>query len=254
MKLSLPLERTYKKNKSFSMQSFAMILMCGWLVCPADAAEWSGKGEFGLVVARGNSETETLNLGLQFERKSKKWRNSLKVTALRASDEGELNAERYTLGYKSGYNFDERSYLFGALRYDQDEFSSYDYQASVSLGYGRQLLDSEAHQLTMEIGPGLRRSEPDDPLADTETNVIGRLSADYAWTISETASLTNGLLVEAGSDNTFAENELALNVTINSRFALKLSGAVRHNTDVDPGVEKTDTLTTANLVYKFGEQ
>ncbi|NBD95765.1 MAG: DUF481 domain-containing protein [Gammaproteobacteria bacterium] len=236
------------------MQSFAMILMCGWLVCPADAAEWSGKGEFGFVMARGNSETETLNLGLQFERKSEKWRNDLKLTALRASDEGELNAERYTLGYKSGYNFNAKSYLFGAIRYDQDEFSSNDYQASLSIGYGRQLLDTDSQQLSVEIGPGVRRSEPNDPLRKTETNVIGRLSSGYAWTISETASLTNDLLVEAGSDNTFAENELALNVAINSRFALKLSGAVRHNTDVDPGVEKTDTLTTANLVYKFGEQ
>jgi putative salt-induced outer membrane protein len=254
MRLSVFAERPNNKNKTSFMQSFAVILMCGWLVCPADAAEWSGKGEFGLVVARGNSETETLNLGLQFERKSEKWRNSLKMTALRASDDGELNAERYTLGYKSGYNFNEKSYLFGALRYDQDEFSSFDYQASLAVGYGRQLLDNDTHKLSVEIGPGVRRAEPVDPLEGTETNVIGRLSSDYAWTISETAALTNSLLVEAGSDNTFAENELALNVAINSRFALKLSGAVRHNTEVDPGVEKTDTLTTANLVYKFGEQ
>jgi len=236
------------------MQSFAMILMCGWLVCPADAAEWSGKGEFGLVVSRGNSDTETLNLGLDFERKSKKWRNHLGLTALRASDDGDLNAERYTLSYKSGYNFNEQSYLFGALRYDQDEFSSNDYQASLSIGYGWQALDNEIHRLSMEIGPGVRRTAPKDPLKATDTNVIGRVSGDYAWTLSETADLTNNLLVEAGSDNTFAENELALNVAINSRFALKLAGAVRHNTNIDSDVDKTDTLTTANLVYKFGEQ
>jgi putative salt-induced outer membrane protein len=252
-RLSLAVGRNDNKNKASFMQSFAMILLCGWFVCPADAAEWSGKGEFGLVIARGNSETETLNLGLQFERMSEKWRNDLKLTALRSSDSGDLNAERYTLGYKSGYNFNEKSYLYGALRYDQDEFSSNDYQASMSVGYGRQLLDSETHQLTMEVGPGVRRTAPNDPLESTETNVIGRLSTDYAWAISDTADLTNVLLVEAGSNNTFAENELSLNVAINSRFALKLSGAVRHNTDVDADVEKTDTLTTANLVYKFGE-
>lgn len=254
MEMSLSARRRPNKKKVFFMQSFAMILMCGWLVCPAVAAEWSGKGELGLVIARGNSETETLNLGLQFERKSEKWRNQLKITALRAEDEGQLNAERYTLGYKSRYNFSEKSYLYGAARYDQDEFSSYDYQASLSTGYGRQILDTDTHELSMEIGPGVRRARPDDPLEGSETNVIGRLSGDYAWTISETAALTNTLLVEAGSNNTFAENELALNVAINSRFALKLSGAVRHNTEVDPGVKKTDTLTTANLVYKFGDK
>ena len=246
--------RKCNKSKTIPMQSFAIIFLCGWLVCPAEAAEWSGKGEFGLVVARGNSETETLNLGLQFKRQAEKWRNSLDLSALRSSDDGDLNAERYTLGYKSGYSFNEESYLFGALRYDQDEFSSYDYQTSLSVGYGRQLLASDTHELSLEIGPGVRRAEPKDPLQTSETNMIGRLSSDYAWIISETASLSNSLLVEAGSNNTFAENELALNVAINSRFALKLSGAVRHNTDADPGVEKTDTLTTANLVYNFGEK
>lgn len=228
-----------------------MILMCGWLVCPANASEWSGVGEFGFVAARGNSTTDTLNLGLQFERQSDNWRNRLRLSALRATDDGTLNAERYTGSYKSGYNFSERSYLFGVLRYDKDRFSSYDYQSSLSIGYGRQLLATETHDLSIELGPGVRRSVPRDA-GPSETNVIGRLSADYVWTLSDAANLSNAFLVEAGSNNTFAENELALVSNLNSRFALKLAFAVRHNTDVEPAVKRTDTLTTANLVYTFG--
>lgn len=239
-------------HKKRFMTSLATALMCGWLVCPAQAADWTGKGEFGLVVSRGNSDTETLNLGLEFQRESEKWRNALNLTALRASDDGERTAERYTLGYKSDYKFNEISYLFGALRYDRDEFSSYEYQASFSVGYGRQLLDSESQQLSLEFGPGIRRTEEADT-GMTDTSIIGRFSADYAWTISESAEFTDNLLVEAGSENTFAENKAAINVAINSRFALKFAVAVRHNTDVEPGREKTDTLTTANLVYKFTE-
>lgn len=244
------IEAINKNNKRFFMSSLATALMCGWLVCPAEAAEWNGKGEFGLVVSRGNSDTETLNLGLEFERESKTWRNRLNLTALRASDDGQRSAERYTLGYKSDYKFDEVSYLFGVLRYDRDEFSSYDYQASFSIGYGRQLLDTESHQLNLELGPGVRRTREADT-GMTETNAIGRFSTAYAWKISDSAEFTDDFLVEAGSDNTFAENKAAINVAINSRFALKFSVAVRHNTDVEPGREKTDTLTTANLVYKF---
>lgn len=240
---------THNKKPKF-MSPLAMALMCGWLVCPAEAAEWEGTGEFGLVVSRGNSDTETLNLGLEFQRESEKWVNRLNLTALRTSDDGERTAERYTLGYKSDYKFNDISYLYGVLRYDQDDFSSYDYQASFAIGYGRNLLDTERQQLSLEIGPGVRRSEDADTGA-TETNIIGRFSADYAWTISESAEFTDDLLIEAGSNNTFAENKAAINVAINDRFALKFALAVRHNTDVDPGREKTDTLTTANLVYKF---
>lgn len=251
--LSLTAEPGASSVKVSFMHSMAMVLLCGWLVCPAQASDWSGKGEFGLVFARGNSDTETLNLGLEFERETETWRNHLRATALRSSDDGELNAERYTLAYKSGYNLDEVSYLLGAARYDRDEFSSFDYQASASVGYGRELLGGETHRLTVEFGPGVRWSEP-KATGSAESELIGRLSGDYAWTLSETANLSNVLLVEAGSDNTFAENETALNVAINSRFALKIALAVRHNTDTEPGVEETDTLTTANLVYTFGER
>lgn len=252
--LSLPVEPDKRHDeKRIYMQSMLMILLCGWLVCPADAAEWSGAGEFGLVIASGNSDTETLNLAFSLERQTEQWRNRLRLTGMRSRDSGQLNAERYTGSYRSGYNFSERSYLFGAIRYDKDEFSSYDYQTTASLGYGRQLIDAEAHQLSFEIGPGLRRAQPSDG-SGAETDTIGRLFTDYAWTISEAADLTNTLLVESGSSNTFAENELALKVAINARLALKLAGAVRHNTDVDPGTEKTDTLTTVNLVYNFGSQ
>ena len=248
--LHLSLNGITSKKRRTIMSPLAMALMCGWLVCPAEAADWQGTGEFGLVVSRGNSDTETLNLGLEFTRESEKWRNRINLTALRASDSGERTAERYTLGYKSDYKFNDVSYLYGALRYDRDEFSSYDYQASFAVGYGRNVLDTERQQLSLEIGPGVRRSEDADTGA-TETSIIGRFSADYAWTISESAEFTDNLLVEAGSDNVFAENKAAINVAINDRFALKFALAVRHNTDVDPGREKTDTLTTANLVYKF---
>jgi len=78
--------------------------------------------------------------------------------------------------------------------------------------------------------------------------------ADYGWVISESTELSNRLLVESGADNTFAENTLGLTVAINSRMALKAGVSVRHNTDVDPGREKTDTLTTVNLVYNFGKE
>src|SRR5690625_6277278 len=113
----------------------------------------------------------------------------MRITAMIAKDCDDLNAERSPASYKSGYNISYRSYLFGALRYDKDKFSSLDYQASLSAGYGVQLLDDDIHSLLFEIGPGVRRAVPVDPTESTETNAIGRLSTEYEWNISETANL-----------------------------------------------------------------
>ena len=57
--------------------------------------------------------------------------------------------------------------------------------------------------------------------------------------------------MESGSDNTFYQNALGIEVKINDTFALGLDYAVRHNTDVLPGTDETDQVLTANLVYGF---
>ena len=57
--------------------------------------------------------------------------------------------------------------------------------------------------------------------------------------------------MESGSDNTFVQNQLGIEVKISDTFALGLDYAVRHNTDVLPGTDETDQVITANLVYGF---
>lgn len=233
-----------------------MGLGCVSLLCSvagivvAEDAGWSGKGEFGLVLTSGNTDTETLNLGLEFVREGEQWRHRIAADALRAEDSGNTTAERYAIEGQSDYKINEKSYAFGAIRYESDEFSAYEYQQTLALGYGRQLIDNEVHKLKGEIGPGLRRAE-DAATGETESGLIIRGLLDYAWTVSETTTLTNRFLVESGSDNTFMENDAAISVAINDRFAMKFGFIIRRNSDVPVGVDETDTLTSANLVYNF---
>ena len=46
----------------------------------------------------------------------------------------ELTANRYEGGASAGFKLDERSYIVGALRYETDDFSPFDYQAVASIG------------------------------------------------------------------------------------------------------------------------
>lgn len=214
-------------------------------------AEFSGKGELGLVVARGNTETETGNVGLSLIYEQERWTNESTFSAVYARDDGETNNSRWVVTNKTDYALSEVSYLLGVLRYDRDRFASFRYQSTVSIGYGRRLVKTDTQRLKAEIGPGFRFAESRDT-GETENELILRGFLDYRWLISETAELTNRFLVESGSDNTFLENALGLTVAINSRVSMKAGFAVRHNTDVDPGRKKTDTLSTVNLVYNFG--
>ena len=84
-----------------------------------------------------------------------------------------------------------------------------------------------------------------------EDNVIFSGELRYEQKLTDTTSLKNKLIVEAGEANTFLSNELALQVKINARLSLAAGLGVRHNTDPPSGRDKTDTLTTLNLVYGF---
>ncbi|KAF1691999.1 DUF481 domain-containing protein [Pseudoxanthomonas koreensis] len=232
---------------------------------PAPAG-WTGSGELGLALARGNSRSENLNAKLAFGYEDDDWTHALSASGLRAKGEttGDFDgdgveetrystsANRYDLGASSAWRIDPRRHLSATLRYENDDFSAFEYQATAAIGYGYRFVDNERTRLLGEIGPGYRRAR-DAATGATESNAIIRGQLDLRHRLTANTELVDTLLVESGKDNTFLQNDLGVAVAMNERFALKAGLQTRHNTDVDEtaGVKKTDTLTTVNLVYNF---
>ena len=241
-----------------SILVIGLLLSATSVIAQDDAEEervlgWSGTGEFGFVSTTGNTETVAINAKLNFVLTQERWRHRFSGTALNTSEDGINDNERYTAEMQSDRKLNEKSWLFGAFRWDADKFGSYDPQMSFTLGYGRQLMKSEKHELKGEIGLGYRSLE-ETVSGRSSTDAIVRLLLDDSWQVFSTTMWTNRLLVEAGSDNTFTQFNTGLGVSMTDRFALKLGFEVRHNTDVPRGIadnENTDTITSANLVYNF---
>ena len=101
----------------------------------------------------------------------------------------------------------------------------------------------------MQGGPGYRYAEILET-GESEDGVIFRGDLGFEHQLTETTKIVDRFLVEAGSDNTYVQNDLGLEVTISGALGLRVGYQVRHNTDVLPGVEKTDTLTTVGLLYE----
>ncbi len=253
----------------------------------ADAdGDWHGSGEAGLALASGNAKSENLNAKLTLKKEDDLWkydffleaqRNKADVTTSAVSTDAsgnpvvqnstkyDLTANRYAAGASTGYKFDDRSYVVGALRYEHDAFSPYQYQYTASIGYGYQVLKNAANELSFEVGPGYKVQQPkgaydysvNPPVyfkADSDNYVVGRGLVSYKHNFNETTSLVDTLLVEAGSENTYLQNDLGLQVKMSDKLALKAGYQVRHNTDIPPlsgYTHKTDQLLTTNLVYGF---
>lgn len=214
---------------------------------------WEGSGEFGFVRTTGNTQSEALNMKLNFIRTGERWRHRFTGTALMTSENGKKDNERYTMEVQSDRKLSEISWLFGAFRWDADKFGSYDPQMSLTAGYGRELMKSENHMLKGEIGAGYRKLE-ERHSGDSSSEFIGRFLLDDSWQVFSTTLWTNRLLVEAGSSNTFTQFNTGLAIAMTGKFAVKLGYEYRHNTDVPIDIadsKNTDTITSVNLVYNF---
>lgn len=211
---------------------------------------WSGQGEMGLAISKGNTDSQTLVGSLGLGKEDVRWTHSLGASFLYGKNDGVQNARRYEVFGTTGYRLNERSYMFSSLRNERDRFASNEYQWTVAAGYGHQLINDDTTQLKMEIGPGYRWAKLQGVRIHNNEAIL-RGFMDFSRKLTPTTSLYDTLLVEAGSDNTFTSNNLGLQVQMTDALALKAGFEVRHNTDVLPGTKRTDTLTTVNVVYGF---
>jgi putative salt-induced outer membrane protein len=226
---------------------FFVVALCG-ASSPA-LADWTGKGELGASFASGNSENESVNAVLGVKNAYDQWTHTLGFAGNYGNDGTDTTAQRWEVRGQSDYEFTEKTYWFGAGRYEDDRFSAYDYQASLSTGLGYRIIDNDRTKLWVQGGPGYRYAELRET-GESEDGLIFRGDLGFEHQLTETTKIVDRFLVEAGSDNTYMQNDLGLEVTITGALGLRVGYQVRHNTDVPDGVENTDTLMTVGLLYE----
>jgi putative salt-induced outer membrane protein len=225
------------------------------LVAAAPAsAQWTGKGEAGMAIANGNSDTRTANARVAAAHKSGSSENSFFVGGLYVRNEGETTARRWEAGAQTRQNFRGNNFWYGGARYEEDRFSGFDHQGLVTTGIGRRFIENDTTKLIGQIGVGYKFWESLETLlepADKDSSATGVASVEFEHKLTGTTTLFNRFGGEFTSNNNFLQNELGVAVKMTDRIALAVAYAVRHNTDPPDGFEKTDTLSTVNLVYEI---
>jgi putative salt-induced outer membrane protein len=243
------------------LKSGAIAALLMFSVCAQ--AQWTGKAELGFLQSGGNTESTSANTKLDMTHEGARWKNNYAVAAL-YSDNGDFStAERYEARYQADYKINDKLSWFGALRGEQDRFSGFAYQATVSTGASYKFIDHARTKLDASLGVGYKqfqeeilvKSDAGEVLTRIDgvdgDDIVGTLGVNYEHAITDTTKLTNKLLTEFGSDNTAVQNDIALAVNINEKFALAVGFGIRYNSDPPPLSESTDTLTTINLVYNI---
>lgn len=226
-------------------------------------ADWTGKGEGGLVLSRGNSESTSVNAKLDVANQIDVWKHEVTLAAQYGKNASFATGQRFEGRYQLDRKITDRLYAFGAIRGERDLFSGFDYQATLSAGIGYKFIDTEATKLAGTLGVGYRRLRPELLVKAPSGEVIDRIKGDasgnavataglaFEHQVTKTTKLIDKLQVESGSSNTSAANDFGVQVSMSERLALSFGYGVRYNTDPPPGTKKLDQLTTVNIVYNI---
>lgn len=241
-----------------------IIAAVGLLAATAAQADgWSGKGEAGFLLSRGNAESTSANAKIDLAKETGPWKNAVFFGGLYGKTGEFASAQRLEARYQLDHKLTDKAFWFGALRAEQDKFSGFAYQASLTTGVGYKFVDTDATKFTAMAGVGYARLRPQELVKNSSGAVVDRIKGDTTGSAIATAGFNfeqkltsntkviNKFLIESGSRNTSTMNDLSIQVAMNDVLALSAGYGIHYNTKPAAGTKKIDQLTTLNLVYNF---
>jgi len=205
----------------------------------------------------GNTTTKNFNGAITLNYTKELWNNNAQFQAQISKDKGELTKEKYFTQDQLSYTFNKEktSYFFGNGNLTVDHFSAYSYQGVLILGYGHYLVKNKTVILTVQAGPGLRRSKVSST-QDIDNNVIGSVQGQLTWNIKQGKYGTFSQIFrdDFGPPYDYIKSVTAYQTQITKHIALEAAFTLEYYSNLpefSSDTKRTDTTTTLNLVYNF---
>lgn len=211
--------------------------------------------------ATGNTRASDFGAGARLAYEGVNWRHAAAAQFDFAAANGAQTRSRVFANSNGDLLFSSRIFGFSNGSYERDAFSGYEFRGVLSAGLGADLFRRERRRWTIRGGPGLRVERSREGLddagvlddADTTLTWIARAESEFEQALSENAEITNRTVVAPGQDSTNLSNITELTARIGGPFSVRLAFQVNHETRPPAGAVRTDTISRAALVYRFGD-
>lgn len=220
---------------------------------------WGSEVELGYQSHSGNSDSESLNARIGASYTKGQHRLSGEWKYLLSESDGKEDKRQTSFQAQSDYKVARDYYVYTNLKGLNTEYGAYFKDYTLSSGLGYQLTHTERLVVEFELGPGYRHQEPnldeigDDDLIMPEIvdEMIFRGNTRFYWQALENLKFSTDITMVSGCSNTRVDSELSLTSKITDKAAIKISQSQQYLDRVPPGLNKTDTVFTVNLLYKF---
>ncbi|HIF9399203.1 TPA: DUF481 domain-containing protein [Photobacterium damselae] len=215
--------------------------------------------ELGYQSLSGNSDSQSMNTRLKFIYTKQRFYNTAEFKFLLAEKDGEEDKRKGSIEVQSNMIIDDRTYVFGNANYIDDRYGPYYADFTFSSGLGYRLFRLQDFQMRAEAGPGYRHQEPNlDEIGSGD--IIKRNLVDepilrgytiMTWKPSKTVEFSASLTGVAGNSNSTIESELNMTSSVTERIAIKISNTQKLYSWVPDGLEKRDSTTMINMLFKM---
>lgn len=230
----------------------------------AEKSPYTASAELGMLFKTGDTKSADVKAGLDFGYEKGVWKSTAQFDMLvkkteDENDDFETSDQKWTIVGQTNYTLDKTSpnYIYGNASYEDNRFSSFENQSSISAGWGRRWFETEKATLDADIGPGYKRDvlrATDTQKEETASSFIVQAQALYKRQINSHVEFKQLLVAKyapSSGENSTYKAETSITTKLIETLQLKFSFVVDYNTEVDEGKENTNTETAMTLVYSF---
>jgi putative salt-induced outer membrane protein YdiY len=236
---------------------------------PNWAHAWTGGANISFALARGNSETTSIGVGVNAVRPTLNDKTSLYYNTIYSHD-GILNAttaEATNAGLRYDHNLNPKLFAFGTLDFQTDALQDLDLRTVAGGGFGLHVLKQPRQQFDVLGGvvwthesyseiPAVLTTVPPTPAVPAATNSFAALDfgQQYSRKLGSNSSFTEQAYVFPDLADTsqfrFTLNS-GLSTKINNFLSWQTSFSDIYVTNPPPGTKDNDVILTTGLGFTF---
>ncbi|MGQ0613171.1 MAG: DUF481 domain-containing protein [Planctomycetaceae bacterium] len=217
----------------------------------SDPGPWTIRGNLGVTLTSGNSDSFTVSAGADASRAWDPWTLFLKAGIVYGKSEGVESASEQTFTERLERAISEKASLFQEFYVEHDEREQLDYRLQFTVGYRRKLVEKENFVLHGEAGGGVLHEEF---RTGPETEGIAQVGFDFVWKIGKNLTFTQRVVIfpslsETGEFRILSES--VFTTPLGERLDLRFAIIDKFDSNAPAGVKENDLLVTLSLQIRF---
>lgn len=250
-------QQTVQKSEVAVMRSPADQAAYEKSLHPGPLEGWEGGGNFGLALARGNSDTTNVALGFDAQRKTTKDAWIINAASIYTTDgsTSTTTANSFQGLIRYDHNLTKRVFAYGVFAGGYDELQNLNYRIMPGGGIGFHAIATDKTTLDLLAGLGYTRESYSTPTGETRNLFTATVGDEFAYKLGARTTVMQNLYYLPALNDTSNYR-----ITGNFGIATKLNGWMtanllfndRYNSQPVLGNKNNDILFTTGLGFTFG--